>query len=240
MKIEKDLIQTLAACEVESNKLYIRLQLDRKTYEQLNKVLQAIGGKWKSNLKAHVFESDVEDVLQDIILTGEYENIKKDYQYFPTPAELAAEIVVRANIRSGDRCLEPSAGEGNIAFHLPENTHVIELNEKNRQKLIDKGFNLIHDDFMTFEPESEYDVIVMNPPFAKQQDIAHVTKAIRIAKRTVVAIMSQGVMWRTDSRSTSFRALVASYAGTVEELPANSFKESGTNINTCLVVVNKF
>ena len=79
----------------------------------------------------------------------------------------------------------------------------------------------------------------MNPPFCKQQDIKHVTKAIQIAKKCVVAIMSASPMWRTDKISEEFRSLVKTYGGTLEELPEGAFKESGTNVKTCLVVVRK-
>ena len=51
--------------------------------------------------------------------------------------------------------------------------------------------------------------------------------------------MSASVLFRTDKRTTEFRALVESYGGTIEPLPESSFKESGTAVNTCRVVVNK-
>ena len=79
----------------------------------------------------------------------------------------------------------------------------------------------------------------MNPPFSRGQDIEHVTKAIEIAERVVGAVTSASVMFRNDNKTVAFRELVASYGGTIEELPADSFKESGTGVNTCLVIVNK-
>ena len=98
---------------------------------------------------------------------------------------------------------------------------------------------MVCDDFMAYVPAVDYDVIVMNPPFCKQQDIAHVTKAIQMAKRCVVAIMSASVQYRTDKKTADFRALVESYGGTIEMLPENAFKESGTAVNTCRIVVHK-
>ena len=79
----------------------------------------------------------------------------------------------------------------------------------------------------------------MNPPFSKGQDIAHTTKAIEMAERVVVAVASASVMFRNDNKTVAFRGLVASHGGTIEELPAGSFKESGTPIDTCLVIENK-
>ena len=238
MRINQNIINVLKTARVEGNLLFIDSQLDRTTYLEVGKILKALGGKWSSAKKATVFTADIEDIIQQILVTGEYTDAKKEFQFFETPAPLAELIVQRAGIMPGWVCLEPSAGHGNIARLLP-NCDCIELNPANRQHLTEHGFNLIHDDFMTFEPQKTYDAIVMNPPFCKQQDIKHVTKAINMAKRVVAAIIGTSPMWRTDKASVDFRNLVASYGGTIEELPANSFKDSGTNVNTALVLVKK-
>lgn len=238
MKIEKQVIDVLASAEIEGNKLRLTAQLDRALYQKVAKVLLSIGGKWNSKEKAHIFKEDVETMISNMLLTGEYTDVKQEFQFFPTPDALAKEIVEKAGIVDGDVCLEPSAGHGNIAKYMP-GCDVIELNPDNRKYLVENGFILVHDDFMTFEPQKDYDVIVMNPPFCKQQDIKHVTKAIQIAKKCVVAIMSASPMWRSDKASEEFRLLVKSFGGTLEELPEGAFKESGTNVKTCLVVVRK-
>lgn len=238
MKIKKEIVDLLTKCEVEGQTLRITEQLDRKTYTQLNKVLTAIGGKWNSKQKVHLFQEDVSEMIENIINTGEYSCIKKDFQFFPTPIELVKKMIKLAEIKLDDVCLEPSAGVGNIARFLP-NCDVIELHEGNRKTLTEKGFSLVHDDFLTFVPEKKYNVIVMNPPFSKGQDIEHVTKAIEMAERVVVAVASASVMFRNDNKTVAFRELVASYGGTIEELPADSFKESETSVNTCLIVVKK-
>lgn len=238
MKISNEIIQLLSKCEVNENSLKITEQLDRKTYAQLNKVLTAIGGKWNAKQKLHIFEEDVQDMIENIINTGEYSCIKKDFQFFPTPPKLAEKIVALAQINPDDICLEPSAGTGNIATLLP-NCDCIELHENNRKTLVEKGLNLIYDDFLTFQPEKKYDIIVMNPPFAKEQDIEHITKAISIAEKKVVAIASASVLYKQTKKMQAFRDLVSSYNGTIEELPSESFKESGTNVNTVLIIVQK-
>ena len=238
MKIKKEIIDLLEKCEAEGQALRITEQLDRKTYAQLNKVLTAIGGKWNAKQRVHLFQEDVSEMIENIINTGEYSCIKKDFQFFPTPIELARKMIKLAEITLDDICLEPSAGVGNIAQFMP-NCDVIELHDENRKTLTEKGFSLVHDDFLTFVPEKKYTAIVMNPPFSKGQDIEHVTKAIEIAERVVVAVASASVMFRNDNKTVAFRELVASHGGTIEELPVDSFKESGTSVGTCLVIVNK-
>lgn len=238
MKIDKEIISLLAQCQTEGNTLRITQQLERKTYTQLNKVLTAIGGKWNAPKKVHIFPEEVEEIIENIINTGQYSCLKKDFQYFPTPTPLAQQIVTMANIQPTDSCLEPSAGTGNIAQLMPH-CDCIELNENNRKTLQQKGLHVIHNDFLTFTPAKDYDVIVMNPPFSKGQDIAHITKAIHIAKKCVIAIASGAVLFKTDSKTQAFRQLISQYGGTIEPLPAESFKESGTMVNTVLIKIFK-
>jgi 16S rRNA G1207 methylase RsmC len=112
----------------------------------------------------------------------------------------------------------------------------IELNPENREYLTTNGFNLVGDDFMSFE--GEYDVIIANPPFSKQQDIDHINKMIDMARRKVVSVASASVLYRDNKKTLSFRERIESLGGTIEMLPENTFSESGTNVNTCVVVVN--
>lgn len=238
MKIKSEVIEVLKKARIEGSLLYIDEQLDRKTYTSVNKILKDIGGKWSSAKGATVFKDDIEEIICEIINTGDFVSEKKQYQFFPTPEDLVKKILKDVELKPEWTCLEPSAGRGNIAKYLP-NCDCIELNPSNRQYLTDNGFNLIHDDFMTFEPNKIYNAIIMNPPFEKHQDIRHVTKAIEIATDLVVAIISASPMWRTDNESVSFRELVSSLNGSITELPEKAFKDSGTSMNTALVVVKK-
>lgn len=240
MKIKSEVIEVLKNVSIENETLTITEPLDRKLYTEVAKVLKAMGGKYVSSKKATVFPdgTDVENTISELCMTGEFTNLIKQFQYFPTPVELAKQIVDRAKISLADICLEPSAGKGNIAQFLPD-CDCIEINEDNRKYLKENGFNVIHDDFMTFEPAKKYDVIIMNPPFCKGQDAKHIIKAINIAKKKVIAIGGSGILFRNENAYKQLRELVRSFDGTIELLPKNSFKESGTAVNTCLVVVDK-
>lgn len=238
MKVDADVIEVLKSAECEGNKLRITIKLDRAIYQKVNKTLVGLGGKWSSKEKAHVFEKNVSEIISQVLETGEYKDLKSDFQFFPTPSELAKKVVEMAEIKDGENCLEPSAGRGGIAQFMP-GCDCIELNPDNAAYLRGHGFNVIHDDFMTFEPTKDYDVIVMNPPFNKGQSVAHVSKAIKIAKRCVIAITDNGVTFRSDRASTAFRDLVKSYNGTIEPVESGAFKDSGTMVNTCIVKVFK-
>lgn len=238
MKVDADVIEILKGVETDGNKLRITQRLDRTVYQKVNKTLSGLGGKWSSKEKAHIFEKDVSEIIRQIVETGEYKDLRADFQFFPTPAELAKKVVELAKIRDGESCLEPSAGRGGIAQFMP-GCDCIELNSENADYLRAHGFNVIHDDFMTFKPKKDYDVIVMNPPFCKGQAVAHVRKAIQISKRCVIAITDNGVTFRNDKATIEFRELVKSYGGTIDPIETGAFKEAGTMVNTVIIKVYK-
>ena len=227
MKIDKSVVEVLKTSEIDGSLLRLPGQLERKLYERVSKVLKAIGGKWSSAKKAFVFKEDVGDLVTSIADSGEFTPDRQAYQFFPTPEALARE-----------RTLEPSAGQGNSARFMPS-PDCVELDPKNRAILEEQGFRVVGDDFMAFEPSEPYDVIVMNPPFCKGQDARHILKAVSIAKRKVVAIASASVLWRNDGPYKELRNVVEQYGGYMRELPDKSFKESGTMVNTALVVIAK-
>jgi hypothetical protein len=64
MKISNDVANVLANSCVEENRLFLPPeQLDRKLYVSVNKVLEAIGGKWNRREKAHLFDECPEETI---------------------------------------------------------------------------------------------------------------------------------------------------------------------------------
>lgn len=86
-----------------------------------------------------------------------------------------------------------------------------------------------------------YNRIYMNPPFEEGQDIDHVQHAYKILAPggQMVAVMSEGPFFRGDRKATEFREWLEGVGGYSEQLPEGSFKESGTGVNTRLVVIMK-
>lgn len=104
--------------------------------------------------------------------------------FYPTP-EKALDLLIGNYNFHGKYVLEPSAGKGNIIDYIHKNTkHVtidaIEIENDLQSILYDKDCMVIYDDFLKFETHSEYDVIVMNPPF--DQGDKHLLKAIEMAE----------------------------------------------------------
>lgn len=172
-------------------------------------------------------------------------------QLFPTPPALAARMVELADIKPGQRVMEPSAGTGRIvdaiAACVPLDSLTVDCIEVNGK--LAQGLQARHPgaivrafDFLSFDPApgSLFDAVLMNPPFASGQDVAHVTHAVRFLAPggRLVAIMSAGVLFRSDRKTREFRELVETMGGCFDELPANTFEQSGTGVNTVLLVLD--
>lgn len=214
----------------------------------MNEVLDRIGGKWNRKAKAHVFPEDPTEKLNAVIECGVLEP-KVKTGYFPTPPALVARMIELAKLSTNDVVLEPSAGKGHIADAIIETAgerirglHVCEILPENVKTLHSKGYEA-HGRFEDFVEDGvdEFDKILMNPPFEKQQDIEHVTLAYEILARggILVAIMSAGVKFRENKKTKWFRDNVLCHATLIEDNPIGAFKTSGTMVNTVMIVLEK-
>jgi len=233
MRIKDEVANVLANSKIEENRLYLPIeQLERSLYMAVNKVLEAIGGKWNRKAKAHLFESSPEEIVEEVLQAGEYTHAKNEYNFFETPEPLAKRLIDLAGIKEGS-ILEPSAGRGAIAKLM--NCDCIELEESNRKFLTENGFNLVGSDFLEFQ--TPYDYIISNPPFSKQRDIDHVTHMAELARKSVVSVVSASILFRTNRKTAEFRELIEKHGGSIIRLPEGSFKASGTMVNACIVVL---
>lgn len=77
--------------------------------------------------------------------------------FFPTPQEIADQMIEAAGIEPGMSVLEPSAGMGHIAERIQAagvDPDVVELSGDRRELLEAKGFRVVGNDFMDIEPRS--------------------------------------------------------------------------------------
>ena len=240
----------LKQCVVSGNVVKLPpLQLDRKLYMDTAKALELISGKWNRKEQGFVFASDPTELLEQIA-TGEKRNLKKEFQFFATPADLADWLVQLAEIKPNETILEPSAGQGAIvqAIHrkLPDALvycyELMPVNISILSKL--PGIKIIGEDFLSPLPAyaaMEFDTIIANPPFSKNQDIDHVRKMYACLKPggRLVSVMSKHWQQSDNKKETEFREWLKTVYATVEEIPAGKFKESGTAIATVVVVIDK-
>jgi predicted RNA methylase len=239
--------------------LVIGTQLDRAAYLAVNKVLGAIGGKWDRALKGHVFPADTPETLAEkldgLLSTGVVVRLA-DLGFFPTPADLADEVVRLAAIDPGMLVLEPSAGTGALARPAAAragkvNVFCVEVQKSLADGLHDAGYQVACGDFtkrvpggpgVDFWPDY-FDRVVMNPPFAAQADVDHVLHAWEFLQPggRLVAVTSTGWTFRSNKKSAAFREFVDAHGahGTWSENPPESFRSSGTAVRTATLVLDK-
>lgn len=244
MKIDQEVLSVLSRANITGSMLMLTGQLDRNLYTRANKVLEAAGGKWDRKAKAHVFDADAGDRIEQILLTGDVLVPKDEFDFFPTPPAVVLEIIKAAAAMPGQFVLEPSAGTGNIAAAFASSFDVdcVEILEANCEKLRHGIYRCVKCcDFLELEGTPIYDRIVMNPPFSKRRDIKHVLHALKFLKPggRLVAVMPPSFTYRTDRLSEEFNSVLRQYGATLAPLPDASFKSSGTLVSTVLVTIDK-
>lgn len=117
-------------------------------------------------------------------------------EFFPTSEELIDQMLSGIKWRMVKTVLDPSAGKGDLVEaairkakerYYNIDADCIEINPDLRAVLKGRGYRVIHDDFLTYFSEKEYDLIIMNPPFSNGSK--HLLKAIEMQKRNGGAIV---------------------------------------------------
>ncbi len=244
MKINNEVMRVLSRASIEGCGVRLKDQLDRHLYGQVNKVLEAAGGRWNRKAGAHVFTSCAEARLDQILLTGEVVVPKDEFEFFPTPANIVDRMMATAEIKAGMKMLEPHAGRGNIAIPCAERgaeVHCIDLMPDNAKALAGdvRLASVVETDFLTVVPLRGYDAVLLNPPFSRQADIRHTIHALKFVRPggVLVGILSAGVCFRDNALTRDFLDLISEQGGIIEMLPEGAFKASGTMVRTAMVTV---
>lgn len=239
--------QVLQNCTVEGMVVKLpSVQLDRKLYTDVAKSLELIGGKWKGGkVSGFVFNEDPTELLADVS-NGEKRNLKKEFQFFPTPDEIADWLVELADLKGSERVLEPSAGQGAIikAINRKHPKMMIEcfelmpLNEKFLNKI--PTAIVIGNDFLEADEPEGFDKIIANPPFSKNQDIDHIEKMWSVLRPggRIVSVASKHWQLSKNKKEKQFREFVEKN-GHVQEIESGAFKDSGTMVASCVIVLDK-
>ena len=139
----------------------------------------------------------------DVVSMASGERARKTF--YPTPEALAAKLLDGIKWDMIESVLEPSAGKGDLARyvagklfyrkrHWPAHNErewkeaingadidCVEIDPALRNTLEGAGFRVVHDDFLTYETQKRYHLIVMNPPF--DQGAEHLLKALELSSR---------------------------------------------------------
>ena len=234
--------------EIEDNLIRLPVgQLDRKEYLEVKNKLELIGGKWKGGkTQAFIFEQNPKELL-DKICDGENINLKKEFQFFETPEKIADNLVYYADIQNYDTVLEPSAGRGAILKAIAKISPVVpccyEIMDLNKTMLIKTGLNyrLLGEDFLNNDDNLEYSKIVANPPFSKNQDIKHIYEMWNRLARGGRIVTIASAHWKNcdNKKEKEFREWLENKDAEIIGLENGEFKESGTMIKMCIIILNK-
>lgn len=169
--------------------------------------------------------------------------------HFPTPLPLVRRLIKPLIVHPGDILLEPSAGSGEIAdvlrMEYPTNeVRTIELEPSLRQLLVEKGHDVVGEDF--FDYREPVDVIVANPPFMEDfQDIDHFLHGwsiLRPGGRMAYIMHKYSAFPKLHSgKPEVFRQFLAMIHAHKRILPRGSFDKAvrPTSTDTCIVWVTK-
>lgn len=187
---------------------------------------------------------------------------QEGHDYFATPEPIGYKMVQWLQSKPGQSLLEPSAGDGAIARWMPDNTYntVVEPSRDLTPKLMRNvaGAKVVESTFENFDLHNKFDGIAMNPPFGKGKDrggklaMEHVAKAYKHLKDggRLIAIIPDGPAcqkrfdkWfygdpeakRKEDRGIADGVLMADI-----HLPSVTFEREGTNVNTRIVVIDKY
>lgn len=254
LKLDDDVRDVLARSTVNDLVLRLPEQLDRALYTKTNKALEALGGKWDRKRKGHLFEGDPRAAIAAASEDGTVAHPNPD-DFFPTPRDVATLACARLGMGGAwKRTLEPSAGEGDLIAPLvellgrPQRVGDLQLFEKDPKREVTlraKGITTacVRDDFLSVDPEKwePFERIVMNPPFHRGADTAHVAHALDFLAPggRLVAVVSGAFNSRSTKASASLLDRLGAWGAIFEDLPAGSFKATGTSVATKLLIVDR-
>lgn len=226
----------LLRSQIDGMRLTLPEQLDRPDYMRIAKAIEAAGGKWNRKERCHLFPSDVHECMELTPETVVIMDQQQTFQTFYTPTAIANEVARLAELEQGHRVLEPSVGTAQLARAAVRHGVFwssitgVDVDPKRIAALEIEGFKqLICADFLTCKPGvNKFDRVLMNPPFSRGDDIKHIRHALTFLKAggRLVGIVAAGPKQRR------------AFPGEWIDLPSGSFKESGTDVNTAIVIID--
>ena len=116
---------------------------------------------------------------------------RKPYDFYATPVDVVKNFLNNYDLPKGN-ILEPSAGNGNVIKALRDkgiqnNITAIEIREEEENNLNMLSDKVIIDNFLDWNPDKDYDVIIGNPPYSIAREFME--KCFEIANENTVIIM---------------------------------------------------
>ncbi|WP_179381285.1 DUF4942 domain-containing protein [Jannaschia marina] len=176
----------------------------------------------------------------------------RDLQFYHTPKAAAEALVASLYVREDMRVLEPCGGEGHLVRPLLAKgckVTTIEIHGDRIAKL--RGLEgpdcaVIHGNFLNQPADPRFHAVVMNPPFYGTHWMDHVRHAFDFLAPNgqLVAILPASAQVAETKAHIQFRRWAEKVNGggrwgMFSDLPAESFAEAGTNINTVIFTIRR-
>lgn len=149
-----------------------------------------------------------------------------------TSQSVINQMIGNVIFQNGSRILEPSAGSGDLAQGILEHNpdvllDCVELNKELRETLINKGFNVIGEDFLQLKVNEIYDFIIAAPTYKNNIDVVHIMHMFNHLKVGGTIISLSHPAWITGDCSSQkyFREWLLDKDYSMRMLKDNSFVE---------------
>lgn len=173
---------------------------------------------------------------------------REGQDYFATPEPVGFKMVEWANIKPGDKVLEPSAGHGAIARFFPEQSDVTMVEPSydlsQRAALANGTARIINGRFEDLSRANKYDAIVMNPPFGTggktaYEHLAKAAKHLRQGGRIVALVPRGGLSERRFDQFFGGEESKGLHLIARVKMPWSTFERAGTKVATEVLVFER-
>jgi len=211
--------------------------------EKANEVLADYYGEVLPDASPHPDEAQPGDLHSKTGLPA------KNLSFYPTPPAVV-EAMLRNIYVKDQHVLEPSAGNGNMARVLlgkGARVDAIEIDPERARALSQIGhpdLKVTRANFLALPARPTYSHVVMNPPFYGTHWMQHVVHAFDFLAPggTLAAVLPISAELGQSKQHKAFRAWAEQHipwGSGFTDLPAESFAESGTRINTVFLTLHK-
>ncbi|MCV6825998.1 MULTISPECIES: LPD38 domain-containing protein [Halocynthiibacter] len=176
---------------------------------------------------------------------------RKGVDFYSTPEPVGYKMAGWAKLRSGERVLEPSAGDGAIARYLPDDvdrTLIEPSSDLSSTAMLHAPGSRVHNiGFEDHNIVNKYNAVVMNPPYGSggKTAIEHVAKAAKHLRNggRIVALIPTGPSadkrfdaWFHNEDDKSVKNL---HLSAEINLPSATFEKAGTKVMTRIVIIDR-
>lgn len=228
-------------------------------WDLLKSVVETLGGRWLPATKKRTggwrFADDVDavELVRIARETGRVADPKVNDLYETQPA-LAAQVVRWLEPSPAYLFLEPNAGRGALVDALlaavpTARVHGFELLKTNVDALKTRYASnerviIKRADFLKLSPVEiglQFDRVLMNPPFSRGADLAHVRHAAGFLAPggRLVAVMSRGLRYRSTKPFADFKTFLAPYTFDLVDNADDAFAGSGTMFRTLTLILQR-